>query len=217
MNEIVFRGVNNQALTNSLLVAEKFGKQHKAIIKAIGVLVNQLESTGANVRWFAETTYEDGKGEARKMYVMTRDGFVLLVMSFNNVRDVLLWKLRFIEAFNAMDKAIKEGEFAKVAELDRRVSAIEHMAATNALPEPLAPMSMRDTIRMLVNDCAGKLKKSPGDIWRNIYDTLYYRYHTSIRSYKKKHPKETYLEVAERNGKLPIIYAIVSNMNAMLR
>lgn len=217
MNDIVFRGENNQALTNSLLVAEKFGKKHKDVIKAVDVLVNQLESTGAKVRPFAETTYKDEKGEVRRMYVMTRDGFVLLVMSFNNVRDVLLWKLRFIEAFNAMEKAIKEGEYAKVAELEQRVNAIERLAATNTLPEPLAPMSLRDTIRMMVNDCARKTNRPQGDIWRNVYDTLYYRYHVSVRSYKKRHPKETTLEAAERHGKLPYIYAIVSNMNAMLR
>lgn len=63
MNDIVFRGENNQALTNSLLVAEKFGKKHKDVIKAVDVLVNQLESTGAKVRPFAETTYKDEKGK----------------------------------------------------------------------------------------------------------------------------------------------------------
>lgn len=50
-----------------------------------------------------------------------------------------------------MEKAIKEGEYAKVAELEQRVNAIERLAATNTLPEPLAPMSLRDTIRMMVN------------------------------------------------------------------
>ena len=197
--------------------ADESGKKHKDVIKAVDVLVKQLESTGAKVRPFAETTYKDEKGEVRRMYVMTRDGFVLLVMSFNNVRDVLLWKLRFIEAFNAMEKAIKACEYAKVAELEQRVNAIERLAATNALPEPLAPMSLRDTIRMMVNDYARKTNRPQGDIWRKVYDTLYYRYHVSVRSYKKKHPKETTLEAAERHGKLPYIYAIVSNMSAMYR
>lgn len=222
MNEIVFRGMNNQALTNSLLVAEKFGKEPNDVVRAIDNLLQSADNEcNAKLRnMFAEYVEDvpqpNGGVKTARRFVMNRDGFNMLAMGFTGKRAIR-FKLEFIDAFNAMEKAIKEGEFAKVAELDRRVSAIEHMAATNALPEPLAPMSLRDTIRMLVNDCAGKLKKSPGDIWRNIYDTLYYRYHTSIRSYKKKHPKETYLEVAERNGKLPIIYAIVSNMNAMLR
>ena len=34
-NELVFKGENSQALTNSLLVAEKFGKTHDNVLKAI--------------------------------------------------------------------------------------------------------------------------------------------------------------------------------------
>lgn len=41
---------------------------------------------------------------------MTRDGFSLLVMSFNNTRDVLQWKLKYIAAFNKMEELLKEQE-----------------------------------------------------------------------------------------------------------
>ena len=42
MNELVFQGANEQALTNSLLVAEKFGKRHADVIRAIEDLITQL-------------------------------------------------------------------------------------------------------------------------------------------------------------------------------
>ena len=35
MNELVFKGEGNQALTNSLLVAEKFGKEHRRVMQDI--------------------------------------------------------------------------------------------------------------------------------------------------------------------------------------
>ena len=35
MNNLVFRGADNRALTNSLLVAEKFGKEHKRVMQDI--------------------------------------------------------------------------------------------------------------------------------------------------------------------------------------
>ena len=35
VNELVFKGQNDQVLTNSLLVAEKFGKEHKHVLDAI--------------------------------------------------------------------------------------------------------------------------------------------------------------------------------------
>lgn len=35
MQEIVFRSNDNQALTTSVIVAEKFGKEHKHVLEAI--------------------------------------------------------------------------------------------------------------------------------------------------------------------------------------
>ena len=35
MNELVFQGANEDVLTNSLLVAEKFGKEHRHVLGAI--------------------------------------------------------------------------------------------------------------------------------------------------------------------------------------
>lgn len=69
-----------------------------------------LQETGVKVRWFDEHQYIDAKGEHRKEYLMTRDGFSLLVMSFNNTRDVLQWKLKYIAAFNKMEELLKEQE-----------------------------------------------------------------------------------------------------------
>ena len=40
MNELVFKGANDQALTNSLLVAEKFGKKHYHVMDSIRNLLN---------------------------------------------------------------------------------------------------------------------------------------------------------------------------------
>lgn len=34
MTDLVFKGRNDQVLTNSLLVAEKFGKEHKHVLDA---------------------------------------------------------------------------------------------------------------------------------------------------------------------------------------
>ena len=41
------------------------------------------------------------------MYIMNRDGFSLLVMGFTG-KDALDWKLKYIDAFNKMEKKIKE-------------------------------------------------------------------------------------------------------------
>ena len=46
------------------------------------------------------------KGNEYIEYLLTRDGFSLLVMGFTGAR-ALEWKLKYIEAFNQMEQAIK--------------------------------------------------------------------------------------------------------------
>lgn len=118
MNEIVFRGANDQALTNSLLVAEKFGKEHKHVLDSI----RKLFSTTAENSAFAEnqpltSMFElieieqampfGGGVKKTPTYIMNRDGFMLLVMGFTG-KKAMQFKLDYIKAFNQMEEVIKE-------------------------------------------------------------------------------------------------------------
>lgn len=107
-NEIQVINNNGELVVSSRKVAEDFGKRHTEVLRAIDNHIEALKATDAKVRWFHLNSYTDNKGELRKEYLMNRDGFCLLVMSFNNTRDVLEWKIKYIEAFNAMEKKLKE-------------------------------------------------------------------------------------------------------------
>ena len=48
MNEIVFRGTNDQALTNSLLVAKSFGQEHKHVLDSIRKLIEGCAEISAD-------------------------------------------------------------------------------------------------------------------------------------------------------------------------
>ena len=55
---------------------------------------------------FHKTTYiNEQNGQSYPMYLMNRDGFSLLVMGFTGAK-ALEWKLKYIEAFNAMEKEL---------------------------------------------------------------------------------------------------------------
>lgn len=119
MNNLVFKGQNNQALTNSLLVAEKFGKEHRHVLDAIyNLFVSAENSAQTNnqqlTKMFALVEYDvplnNGTGAVRKapMYVMNRDGFTLLAMGFTGEK-ALKFKLDYINAFNQMEETIKSG------------------------------------------------------------------------------------------------------------
>lgn len=65
MTDLVFKGQNGQILTNSLLVAEKFGKRHADVIRSIDNILNtEDESLNAKMRLaFVLSSYIDNKGE----------------------------------------------------------------------------------------------------------------------------------------------------------
>lgn len=48
----------------------------------------------------------DSQGKPRRTYLMNRDGFSLLVMGFTG-KKALEWKLKYIQAFNAMENTLK--------------------------------------------------------------------------------------------------------------
>lgn len=49
MQEIVFRSSDNQALTTSAIVAEKFGKEHKHVLEAIRSILCTRDENSAFV------------------------------------------------------------------------------------------------------------------------------------------------------------------------
>ena len=106
MNDLVFVQ-NEAALTNSLLVAEKFGKRHDNVLRDIRNLMEGLPKS-EETPLFDELSYTDSQnGQKYPMYVMNRDGFTLLAMGFNG-KKAMKFKLDYIAAFNAMEKALKE-------------------------------------------------------------------------------------------------------------
>lgn len=101
--KITFDENHQQPVVSSLQIAEDFGKQHKHVLESIE---NIKAENSAVTELFYETTYKAGTGKKYKMYLMNRDGFSLLVMGFTG-KDALDWKLKYIKAFNEMEKQIK--------------------------------------------------------------------------------------------------------------
>lgn len=240
-NELVFKGQNDQVLTNSILVAEKFGKEPNDVVRAIdNLLQNADNECDAKVRdMFVEYTEDvpqpNGGVKSARRFIMNRDGFTLLAMGFTG-KKALKFKLEYIAAFNSMENALKRHlssaqMFAMQAninlEYEKRIENIENeiaeikkereengkfLLSVAMSSEELPQLSMRDNIRQLVNKYASAMNIRQQDVWRKIYDQLYYLYHISIRNYKKARRDESKLEIAERNHFLDKIYNIISNM-----
>jgi len=104
MNELVFKGDNNQALTTSLLVAEKFGKEHRRIMQDIRNLSCSGEFREHN---FVLSYYTSQQNKNLPMYAMTKDGFTFLVMGYTG-ETAGKFKEDYISAFNNMEEIIRE-------------------------------------------------------------------------------------------------------------
>ena len=94
---------NDTIVTSSRNVAEHFGKQHKHVLEAIDDLVAENSATK---NMFYETSREY-RGQSFRYFLMNRDGFSLLVMGFTG-KKALEWKLKYIDAFNSMEKQLAE-------------------------------------------------------------------------------------------------------------
>ena len=89
---------NNQVVVSSRQIAKDFGKQHKHVLDSIRDI---LAAENSATKFFYESTY-DNRGKEYPEYLMNRDGFSLLVMGFTGSK-ALEWKVRYIQAFNAME------------------------------------------------------------------------------------------------------------------
>lgn len=123
---IVKRTEDGELVVTSRQVAENFGKEHRNVVRAIENLTAQ-NSAVKNI--MIKSTF-DHRGNEYTEYLLTRDGFSLLVMGFTGSR-ALEWKLKYIEAFNKMEQAIKNPfahlskELQAIIAIDTKVQKIE--------------------------------------------------------------------------------------------
>lgn len=102
---------NDQVVTNSLKVAEAFGKQHRHILRSLKNIECSDEFTESN---FGLSDYIDSTGRVLPMYEMTKDGFMFLVMGFTGAKAAAI-KEAYIRVFNEMAAALEDERAERVA------------------------------------------------------------------------------------------------------
>lgn len=106
--------VDGTPKVSSLHISEHFGKRHAHVLDVIRKQISATDTepdfrlSDFGQRNFAFTEYTDETGRALPMCLMTRDGFTLIVMGFTG-KKALEWKIRYIEAFNAMERELMAG------------------------------------------------------------------------------------------------------------
>lgn len=158
---------------NSRDVAEHFEKQHKDVLESIRNLTAENSATKS---MFIETSFES-RGKFYPQYELTRDGFSLLVMGFTGSK-ALEWKLKYIEAFNEMERELKRlFEERKHTEIERAKGIIIRHVLT-------------DTIKMKIADSPNKKFAYP-NYTKLIYRTIFGKSLKELQADFGVKPKET--------------------------
>ena len=169
------------AVVSSRVVAYDFDKQHHHVTQAIENLISE-NSLLKNM--FIESTYETDRGRTYKEYLLTRDGFSLLVMGFTG-KEALQWKLQYIEAFNKMEEQIKQQnnpyahlskEFQaiimhdeKIMKLERRVEQMEENAKLDPAEYSLVSKRVSSRVYEVQKERQMNLtKKQIGELFRAL-------------------------------------------------
>ena len=111
--------VDGHPVTNSLLIADHFGKKHKNVLKATKALIERTTDAGRRLN-FEPSSYLNEQNKRQPMYLLTKDGFTFLAMGFTGP-DADEWKWKFIDAFNAMESELhaRTQRFANALDLVR--------------------------------------------------------------------------------------------------
>lgn len=110
MGELVFIH-NNQPVTDSLTVAEVFGKDHRNVVRDVENQIDKLIAAGEK-EWgalnFEQTQYQHPQNKQwYTKYNLTEDAFTLVAMSYVTP-EAMKFKVRFIREFKRMREQLAE-------------------------------------------------------------------------------------------------------------
>lgn len=109
MTDIILATQNGEPVASSRQIAESFGKDHNHVLRDIKALLEGMPKNGQTPMFYKTEYTHEQNGQSYPVYLMNRDGFTLLAMGFTG-KAALEWKLKYIAAFNAMEKKLKENQ-----------------------------------------------------------------------------------------------------------
>lgn len=129
MNDIInIFHQDGHLVVTSRQIAGDFEKEHRNVVRDIEELINKMGSAQNCAHLFIESQYQQEQNKQwYREYLLTRDGFTLLAMGFTGEK-ALQWKLRYIEAFNQMERYIREQQKPACIE-DVLIQSLQEMKA----------------------------------------------------------------------------------------
>ncbi len=104
----VFADQGGVARVDSLFVAEVFDKQHRHVLRDIARIIEPKSGLSENFIHdnFMLSTYKDARGRKLPRYLLTRDGFTMLVIGYTG-QKAMYFKELYIQRFNEMEECVR--------------------------------------------------------------------------------------------------------------
>jgi len=126
MNDMV-KVLNDKVFAESQIVGPKFGKTHKHTLEKIDKIIKELTAERSTIKdYFIKSNFNNERNREYRNFLITRDGFSLLAMSFTGSKS-MKFKLKFIDAFNTMEKALKNQIMLKAISIETRKTLTERV------------------------------------------------------------------------------------------
>ena len=125
-------GKEEKVAVTSLDVANTFKKNHRDVMESIRGIQTTI-STAEFSALFLLDSYIAANGKKNPMYIMSRDGFTLLVMGYTGEK-AMQFKLAYIKQFNAMENEL----------VGKRTERAKGIAIRQALTDTIARVKEND-------------------------------------------------------------------------
>lgn len=109
---------DNQAFTDSRIIAEVFQKGHDKVLRDIR---NLKCSEAFRLTNFGETEYENGQGRKMPMYVLTFNGFAILAMGYTGEK-AMQFKELYIEEFDRTHRLLADLQVTLLSKEQKMIS-----------------------------------------------------------------------------------------------
>lgn len=123
---------NGRPVTDSLTVAEVFGKEHKRVMQDIRDLDCSEEFNRHN---FVLITYTDSRNRQKPKYLITQDGFAFLVMGYTG-KEAARFKEMYINEFNRMREQLTKPQLPQNYK-EALVALLEQVELTEKLQQQI--------------------------------------------------------------------------------
>lgn len=209
--------------------AAGLGVQHKHLLETIRQHQPAIEAHFGRVPFETAPLPTRGGVQPITLVYLTENQALFVGTLSRNSERVIKFKATLVRSFAearrrryapapAVNSSVLADHYRRLQDLEQQMSQLlanQQQAARSLLELPrssevVPEETTRMKVQRIVNGYSHATGKPQQDVWRLVYERLYYRYSVRIRAYQKRSDRESWLDVAERTGHLDKIYAIVS-------